>query len=73
MNPCIPDSTKDNNIIMMGIILLLLIAKSGMGKAMGAFHSTQNSGNFSWYIKWNGPFGFGPTGIFRTRVEGGPL
>ena len=23
---------------------------------MGAFHSTQNSGNFGRYIKWNGPF-----------------
>ena len=23
---------------------------------MGAFHSTQNYGNFGWYIKWNGPF-----------------
>ena len=39
----------------------------------GAFHSTQNSGNFGWYIKWNGPFQFGPTGIFRTSFEGGPL
>ena len=38
-----------------------------------AFHSTQNSGNFGWYIKWNGPFRFGPTGIFRTSFEGGPL
>ena len=24
--------------------------------SMGAFHSTQNSGNFGWYDKWNGPF-----------------
>ena len=39
----------------------------------GAFHSTQNSGNFGWYIKWNGPFRFGPTGIFGTSFEGGPL
>ena len=26
----------------------------------------QNAGNFSWYIKWNGQFRFGPTGIFGT-------
>ena len=39
----------------------------------GAFHSTQNSGNFGWYIKWNGPFRFGPTGIFGTSFEGGQL
>ena len=31
-----------------------------------AFHSTQNSGSFGWFIKWNGPFRFGPTGIFGT-------
>ena len=37
---------------------------------MGAFHSTQHSGNFGWYIKWNGPFRFGPTGIFGTSFEG---
>ena len=24
-------------------------------------------------MKWNGPFRFGPTGIFRTSFEGGPL
>ena len=57
--PRIPDSTKDNNIIMMGIIKLLLITKSGMGKAVGAFHSDQNSGNFSWYTKINGTDHFG--------------
>ena len=39
----------------------------------GAFHLTQNSGNFGWHIKWNGPFRFGPTGIFGTSFEGGPL
>ena len=39
----------------------------------GTFHSTQNSGNFGWYIKWNGPFRFGPTGIFGTSFKGGPL
>ena len=39
---------------------------------MGAFHSTQNTGYFGWYIKWNGPFRFSPTGIFRTSFEGGP-
>ena len=40
---------------------------------LGAFHSTQNSGNFGWYIKWNGPFRFGPTGILGTSFERGPL
>ena len=38
-----------------------------------AFRSTQNSGNFGWYIKWNGPVRFGPTGIFETSFKGGPL
>ena len=38
-----------------------------------AFHSTQNSWNFGWYIKWNRPFRFGPTRIFETRFEGSPL
>ena len=38
-----------------------------------AFHSTQNSGNFGWCIKWSGPFQFGPTGIFGTSFKGGPL
>ena len=42
-------------------------------EARGAFHSTQNSGNFGWYIKWNGPFWFGQTGIFGTSLKGGPL
>ena len=41
--------------------------------ALGAFLSTQNSGNIGWYIKWDGPFRFGPTGIFMTSFEGGPL
>ena len=26
--------------------------------------------NFGWYIKWNEPFRFGPTGIFGTSFEG---
>ena len=26
-----------------------------------------------WYIKWNGPFRFGPTRIFGTTCKGGPL
>ena len=39
----------------------------------GAFHSTQNSGNFGWYIKWKGPFRFSPTVIFGTSFECGPL
>ena len=38
-----------------------------------AFLLTQNSRNFGWHIKWNGPFRFGPTGIFGTSFEGGPL
>ena len=42
-------------------------------KYRGAFHSTQNSGNFGWYIEWDGPFRFGPTRIFRTSFEDGPL
>ena len=37
----------------------------------GTFHSTQNSGNFGWYIKSNRPFRFRLTRIFRT--SGGPL
>ena len=36
-------------------------------------HSTQNSGHFGWCIKWNGPFGFGPTGVFGISFEGSPL
>ena len=40
---------------------------------VGAFYSTQNSRNFGWYIKWNGPFWFGPAEIFGTSFEGGPL
>jgi len=40
---------------------------------MGSFHSIQNSGNYRWYIKWNGPFRFGPTEIFGTSFEGDPL
>ena len=38
-----------------------------------AFHSTQNSGNFGWYIKWKGPFRFGLTELLGTSFEGGPL
>ena len=36
---------------------------------LGAFHSTQNSGNFGWYIKWNGHFWFGPTGVFGPAFK----
>ena len=50
-------------------VLLLLSLK---GDSKGAFHSTQNSGNFGWLIKWKGPFRFGPTGIFGTSFEGCP-
>ena len=42
-------------------------------ETMDVFHSTQNSGSFRWYINWNRPFRFGPTGIFGTSFEGGPL
>ena len=52
-------------------ILSTLTALSRVSR--GAFHLTQNSGNFVWHIKWNGPFRFGPTGIFGTSFEGGPL
>ena len=52
-------------------ILSTLTALSRVSR--GAFHLTQNSGNFGWHIKWNGPFRFGPTGIFGTSFEGGPL
>ena len=38
-----------------------------------AFHSIQNSGNYGWYIKWNGPFRSVQTGMFGTSHEGGPL
>ena len=52
-------------------ILSTLAALSRVSR--GAFHLTPNSGNFGWHIKWNGPFRFGPTGIFGTSFEGGPL
>ena len=39
----------------------------------GTFHSTQNCRNFHGWIKWNRPFQFCPTEIFRTSFEGGPL
>ena len=32
-----------------------------------------NSRYFGWYIKWNRPFRFGMTGIFRTSFDSGPL
>ena len=35
----------------------------------GTFNSTQKSGNSGWFIKWNGPFRFGATGIFGTNFE----
>ena len=41
-------------------------------KNTSRIHSTQNSGNFGWFIEWNGPFRFGPTWIFGTSFEGGP-
>ena len=44
-------------------------------ESVDAFHSTQNSRNFSWYmyIKWNGSIWFCPAGIFGTSCEGAPL
>ena len=36
----------------------------------GDFHSTQNPGEFGWYIKWNGAFRFGLTGILGTSFGG---
>ena len=53
--------------VFVGVVLFYSAFSSG------AFRSTQNSGNFGWYIKCNGPFRFGPTGIFGTSFEGGPL
>ena len=50
-----------------------LLGNSWILKRKGFFHSIQNSRNFGWYIKWNRFFWFGPTGIFGTRFEGGPL
>ena len=50
-----------------------LLGNSWILKRKGFFHSIQNSRNFGWYIKWNRLFWFGPTGIFETRFEGGPL
>ena len=37
--------------------------------SLGAFQLSQNSGNFRWYIQWNGPFRFGPTGIWGCMVH----
>ena len=39
----------------------------------GRFPFNPKVRNFGWLIKWNGPFRFGPTGIFGTSFEGGPL
>ena len=52
--------------------------KSAIGKgficSFGALSiQPKNSGNFSWYITWNGLFWFRPTTIFGTSFEGGPL
>ena len=37
--------------------------------SLGTSQSTQNSGNFGWYIQWNGPLWFAPTGIWRCMVH----
>ena len=42
-------------------------------KGRAFFHSTRNSRNFGWNIKWNRLIRFGLTGIFGTSFEGGPL
>ena len=68
-------------IIFRGIAKSFLSLQCFIGVAVAVdwfeflddFHSPQNFGNFGWYIKWNGPFRFGPTGIFETSFEGGPL
>ena len=41
------------------------------GELTGAFHSTQNSGHFVWYIKWNEPFRFGD--LVRPEYSGPAL
>ena len=41
--------------------------------SLGAFRSARKFRNFPLEIKWNGPFRFGPTGIFVTTFEGGPV
>ena len=39
----------------------------------GRFSFSSKFRNFRLEIKWRGPFRFGPTGIFGTTFEGGPL
>ena len=39
----------------------------------GCFSFSSKFRNFRLEIKWNGPFQFGPTGIFGNTFEGGPL
>ena len=51
---------------------LLQIGGQLMG-TRGTFHSAQNSGNFGQKPNVMDHFGFGPTGVFGTSFEGGPL
>ena len=62
-------TSRENDLEDEGCYLF----SSNRPETRDAFHSTQNSRNFGWYIKWNGPFLFGPTGILGTSFEGGPL
>ena len=39
----------------------------------GLFPFSPKSQKFRLEIKWNGPFWYGPTGIFGTTFEGAPL
>ena len=68
-----PNNPINGSAPSLGPRLSLFSEVSYYKKLVGAFHSTQKSGNFGWFIKWNGPFRFGPTGIFGTSFEGGPL
>ena len=43
------------------------------GGDWGCFPLSQNFRKFRAEVKWNGPFRFGPTGIFGTTSGGGPL
>ena len=38
----------------------------------GRFPFNPKFRKFRWFIRWNGPFRFGPTGTFGTSFEGGP-
>ena len=42
-------------------------------RMLGCFPLCHKFRKFRSEVKWNGPFGFGPTGIFGTTSGGGPL